>query len=378
VNINLKSLGNKLQRYRNQLEYTLLEISNLTGISEKRLSDLENGNVRPSGDELLILSDLYKCDYKFFLSNEKLASFEQTETLYRMFGNDFSKEDRRAIQECLFLAECEAYLEHVLKKPKQDTFVFEKPNGEPKYYNKPAAQQLRSYLKYPNNQIFVDVYKDMRDIGIRIFRRKLKNSNVSGLYIKHPVAGKCVLINYEEDIYRQRFTAAHELAHTILDDNQDVLVSFLSKKNQEIETRANYFASYYLISREAMLDIPEYNLWSNQKTIEWVSKFKVSTQALAYALSSNKLIDDKNKKIILDSKVPKKDKQDPELDNLSPNSIIAKRELLERGLSDYYVQLCFQACRNKIISASRLCEMLLLETDEELSEFATIYRESYL
>jgi Zn-dependent peptidase ImmA (M78 family) len=376
MNINLEELGKKLLKYRNQLEYTLHEVSNFTGILEERLYNLEQGNIRPSGDEILILSDLYKCDYKFFLSNEKLASFEQTETLYRMFGNEFSKEDRRAIQEFLFLAECEYYLERILNKPKQRAFIFKNPNCQPKYYSKPAAEQLRSHLKYPENKIFVDVYEDMRNIGIRVFRRKLQNSNISGLYIKHPVVGKCVLINYNEDIYRQRFTAAHEMAHTILDDNQDVLVSFLSKKNQDIETRANYFASAYLISREAMLQIPEYNLWTNQKAVEWANKFKISTEVLAYALRNNKLIDDNNKNIILNSKVPKEYKKDPELENLSPKSIIAKQELLEHGLSDYYVQLCFQACRGNAISISRLREILFLESDEELSEFSIIYRES--
>lgn len=375
MNINLEELGKKLLKYRNQLEYSLPEIESFTGILEERISNLEKGNICPTGDEILILADLYKCDYKFFLSNEKLASFEQTDTLYRMFGNEFSKEDRRAIQECLFLAECEEFLEKALNKPTPQTFSFQKNGNYYKDQGISAAKKLRLYLKN-SEKTFIDVYKDMRDIGIRVFRRKLENSNISGLYIKHPVAGKCVLINYDEDIYRQRFTAAHELAHTILDDNENVLVSLSSQKNQEIETRANYFASAYLISREALLQIPQYNLWTNEKSIEWANRFKVSTQVFAYALSNNKLIDDKNKQIILDSKVPKKDKEDPELDNLSPNSIISKQRLLEHGLSDYYVQLCFQACRNNIISVSRLREMLLLESDEELSEFSIIYRES--
>jgi transcriptional regulator with XRE-family HTH domain len=84
MNINLDLLGRKLEKYRNQLEYSLPEVANITGILAERLSKLEKGSIRPSGDEILILADLYKCDYKFFLSSEKLASFEQTETLYRM------------------------------------------------------------------------------------------------------------------------------------------------------------------------------------------------------------------------------------------------------------------------------------------------------
>ena len=39
-----------------------------------------------------------------------LAPFEQTETLFRMYGDELSSEDRWAIQEFLFLCECEDYL----------------------------------------------------------------------------------------------------------------------------------------------------------------------------------------------------------------------------------------------------------------------------
>ena len=40
---------------------------------------------------MLILADHYRCDFKFFISNEQVAPFEQTETLYRAHGNDFTE-----------------------------------------------------------------------------------------------------------------------------------------------------------------------------------------------------------------------------------------------------------------------------------------------
>ena len=374
---NLEILGDKLLRFRNQFQYSLLEVSKATGISENKLLDIEKGECRPTGDEILILSDFYKCDYKFFLSNEKLASFEQTETLFRRFGSEFSKQDRWSVQECLFLAECEAYLEKRLNKRKYQPFKFNKVGNFYKSHGKQAAKSLRQYLGYSEKEVSLNIYNDMRKIGIRVFRRKLENSNISGLFINHPVAGKCVLINYSEDIYRQRFTAAHEAAHTILDKSEDVLVSFSWDKEELKEVRANAFASAYLIPPEFIKKIPENEMWTEEKSIHWANKLKVSTQVLAIALSKNKVINTTMYKTIIQARVPKRDKEDPELPNHLPNrSRVRKEAMLEHGLSDYYVSLSFEGYREKIISSSRLAEVLLLETDYELSEFAKLYGES--
>jgi len=223
----------------------------------------------------------------------------------------------------------------------------------------------------------MNIYNDMRRIGIRVFRRKLENSNISGLYIKHPVAGRCVLINYSEDIYRQRFTAAHETAHTILDAEEDVLVSFAWDKKDLKEVRANAFASAYLIPPEVLVKVPESRNWTTEKAIEWANRFKVSTQALAIALSESRLITDTVYAQISKVKVPKEHKEDPELpESLPARSKERKMLLLEHGLSDHYVSLCFEAYREQLVSASRLVEMLLLETDYQLTEMAQLYGET--
>lgn len=69
-------------------------------------------------------------------------------------------------------------------------------------------------------------------------------------------------------------------------------------------------------------------------------------------------------------------KIDPELgQHMSPRSNERKKYLLELGLSDYYVALCFDAYRADRVSAQRLIEMLLLDSENELVEFADLYGE---
>lgn len=371
-------LADKLKKYREQFQISVSDLSGATGIEESSLMAFENKEKIPTGDEVLILADYYKCDYKFFISNEKLAPFEQTETLFRRHGNEFSKEDRWAIQEFLFLAECEAFLIQSLELPPKALFTFNKHSSNHKRNGIEAAAALRSYLNYPNNGVKMDIYEDFRTIGISTFRRKLTNSNISGLYIKHPVAGKCILINYSEDVYRQRFTAAHEAAHAILnDDIDDVIVSLKGGNKDYVEVGANYFASHYLMPPVFLKEIPDANKWDQDKALLWANKLKVSTEALANALSHANLIDKRTEQTIKGVSVERGLKIDPELpESLSPNSIKRKKELLERGLSSYYIHLCFRAYRQNIISAARMAEMCLIN-EIELYEIADLYNERF-
>ena len=373
MTFDLALFGSKLKRYREQLETPLEEASALTGISIQSLVALENGEKLPTGDEVLILADYYKCDYQFLISNEQLAPFEQTETMFRMYGDEFSKEDRWAVQEFLFLCECEAFLLSLIPNENTKSFQFIKEGQYFKGHAKKAAANLRLHLGYFYNQIGSNVYEDFRSLGLHIFRRELGNSNISGLYIKHPTAGKCVLVNYSEDVYRQRFTAAHETAHAILDEEEDFVVSLQTDTKKLIEVRANTFASHYLMPPEFISKIPEPTIWNTEKSIEWANKLKVSTEALAYALKNANLISSATETKIKAVRVPFKMKNDPELPkSLSPGLRQRRQESLKKGLSTFYVGLCFESYERELISAGRLAEMLLVN-ERELNKMASVY-----
>lgn len=374
--IDRQLLSQKLIRYREQFQLTIYDLSAFTGISEERLVGFERNDIEPTGDEILILADFYKCDFKFFISSEKLAPFEQTEFLFRKYDTDFSKQDRWAIQEFLYLAECEEFLFEQLNVYKTNIFYFRKQGDYFKRHGMDAANSLRKALGYSDIKVPLNIYEDFRKIGLHVFRRKLENSNISGIYIKHPTAGKCILINYSEDIYRQRFTAAHEVGHAILDDETDVVVSFNKwSKGDLIEIRANTFASNYLMPPKFIKKLPNPKEWDVEKAIIWANKLKVSTEALANSLRVLGLIDANVENLIKSVRVPNEFKSDPELSNsLSSLGRERKKHLLERGLSTKFVRLCFEAYQRNIISSGRLAEMLLLK-ESELVEIVSLYGE---
>ncbi len=106
-------------------------------------------------------------------------------------------------------------------------------------------------MGHSERQVPRDIYEEFRSVGVHVFRRKLGNSAISGLFIVHPTAGKCALVNYSEDVYRQRFSAAHEMAHAIFDIGSGPSVSYFKPQGRDmLEVRANRFASCYLMPPE--------------------------------------------------------------------------------------------------------------------------------
>lgn len=363
------ALGNKLKRCRNNLKLDLPEVSHKVGFAQDQIHKMECGEIEPTGDEILILADFYKQDFRYFISNEKLSASEQIEVFYRKFGNEFSKDDRLAIQEFIFLCENE---ESILQNQEIKKINLSIPSSKGVYKSQgiDAAKQLRSFLGYTGKQLYKDIYSEFRKIGIHIFRRRLSNSKISGLFIKHPFAGKCILVNFSDDIYRQNFTIAHEVGHALLDDNIEYNISF-NKESDYREYRANAFASSFLVPEEAFGNTNGLK-WTDNLILEISNKLKVNVQTLLIALSNYGKITQNEYDNFKKLKVPISAKEDFELTNLSDKRLISKKLVIERGLSDFYINKCHEAYSNGFISAGKLSEMLLVN-DSELPELLNLF-----
>ena len=359
--------SDKLRRYASQLEVELEEVANATGLTHERVEALMAGQCEPSGDEVLILADYFKCDFNFFISNVPLAPFEQTESLFRKHGDILSKEDRWAIQEFLFLCECQKFLLDNTDGPSEKaSFTFSKSGKYYKGHGYDAASALRRHLDYDQRTVPRDVFDEFRRIGIHVFRRRLTQSSISGLFVRHPVAGPCALVNYSEDIYRQRFSAAHEAAHALLDDGDDFSVSFSQWDSKDLsEIRANAFASHFLMPPEFLTQIPVQGDWTEQQFLHWAQKLRVNPEPFAYALKDTGLIKDQQVERFRQLKIPRHEKIDPEIpQNLTNCKQERRKLLLEKGLCQSYANLCFDAQSRGVISSGRLAEMLLCDAYE--------------
>ena len=371
MSFDLKAFGEKLTRCRTHLELEHTEVSAKVGIVVSRLKELEHGLSEPTGDEVLILSDFYLQDYNFFISNEQKSASEQVDILYRKFGNNISKHDRWVIQEFIFLCECE---EFVLKgiNFERRSFSFSSNNPIHKTQGTEAGIALREFLGFSNDKIIPDIYSELRKIGLHIFRRKLQNSDISSLFINHPYAGKCVLVNYHEDVFRQNFTVSHETGHAIFDFNNIVNVSFEKdgERNYQ-EIRANAFASAFLVSPTLAPKFRAIN-WNEQIIRETALRLKVNPIVLAIALKQLKIIDGGSFQSLKAVKIPKAEKMDSELIGVSQKIYDSKKKCFEMGLSSFYIKRCFEAYSKGLISANRMAEMFLTDSIQ-LSEILGLF-----
>lgn len=363
--LDLESFAAKIRERRESLQIALEQFSDQTGIPADRVRRLESAQVEPSGDEVLIFADFYRTDYRYFISNEPERSFQRLEILFRRHGEELSPGDRWAINEFLFLCDNEQFLLEALERPVVSAFQFTKTGTYHKAHGESAAAQLRDHLRCASDQVHVNVFDDFRRIGIHMFRRRLESSEVSGLFIRHERAGKCVLVNYEEDFYRQRFTASHEAAHAILDEDEEFILSSRWKKGDLVEIRANTFAAHYLVPSSVIDLLRSVDEWTPEKIIDVASKLRVSVSMIANRLSESGLIDEASRNRLSEHRVPLRQKTDPELSgHMSPRTRERKQRLLELGVSDYYVGLCLDAYDGGLVSQSRIAEMLLVSPDE--------------
>jgi transcriptional regulator with XRE-family HTH domain len=178
LGIDLLMLSGKLINLRSQHGLTVDDVAVRTGISLKRLSNFEAAETEPTGDEILILADLFSCDFRYFISNIKSTNLEKSDKLFRMLGEELSKDDRLSISQFFYLCESEEWLYKVLeiKKRKLPTLPDRiTTNKIFKQQGKLAAEFYRNILQLKEIAIVPDVYSLIRSFGVHVFRRKLQN-----------------------------------------------------------------------------------------------------------------------------------------------------------------------------------------------------------
>ena len=350
-------IAQKLLRSRNNMGLEKVEVSNLAGIAVDRIEALESGIVEPSGDEILILADVYKEDFRYFISNQNLSSAETVDELYRLNGS-ITRSDKQAIQSFIFHSANEQGLFDSLGK-KKEVFIPPPINNERVWKSDgiKVAQALRNFLGYKNMDAYRNLYHEFRRIGLHIFRVKLQDSNLSGLFVKHPIADKCVLVNFDDNLYRQNFTLCHEVGHALM-DGSSYNVSYQAQKDYR-EYRANAFASEFLMPQVVIKQINPSSL-TPENVVRYAAKFRVNVQAFLIALdNAGVFTPDKRKEYDWKRiKVPRNEQVDYELEDLTDYLKDSYKKMFERGITPYYVRLCYEAYENGVITVDRMSEIL--------------------
>jgi hypothetical protein len=164
------------------------------------------------------------------------------------------------------------------------------------------------------------------------------------------------------------------MAHAIFDADQVASVSYERADGPNMrEVRANRFASCFLMPPEFLAQLPNPAGWKDDDALHWANELRVSCNALGIALKEAKLVDEAKSQHIRGLRVPREAKVDPELPaNLNPTQRERKAHMLELGLSDFYVGLCFDALNAGVVTVGRLAEALLC-SHAEIAALASLY-----
>jgi len=142
--IHLQMLGANSSSYREQLQETPEEVAAATGIEFGRLIAIEAGAAEPTGDEVLILADHYQCDFKFFISHERVCnpSSRPRPCIGRM-ATTSQRPTVEPFRSFLYLSETEAYLMAELGRSGEH-FSFTPVGSYVKAHGEAAAHALRN------------------------------------------------------------------------------------------------------------------------------------------------------------------------------------------------------------------------------------------
>ena len=201
------------------------------------------------------------------------------------------------------------------------------------------------------------------------FRRKLDNSGVSGVMLRHDDFGPCILVNYLEGYFRQHFSVAHELCHALLDKDHTVTVTFGTHRDEEQaellkrEWRANAFARHLLFpnpvrEKLSLGDTDDDRVRSVRRAAK---SYRVNPVVVLYALQeagrlSKRQVGDLEPKL----RIPESEQDATDMAAETPKIRKRRRRLWEAGLAPEYVDTCIRAYREGAISYGKLADALLV------------------
>jgi Zn-dependent peptidase ImmA (M78 family)/transcriptional regulator with XRE-family HTH domain len=374
-------IGRRIRSIREQLGLSLQHIASALAVEISIVEKLEAGALDPlPGDYILIVARVLKTDFRYFISTEFDDLEEETRQVFRALGEP-TPQDRLAIRRFIYLCLCESELENLLsvQKPPLPPIYPRTANLDYLHKNQGtiAAKDERERLGL-GNQPIQNIFAILRSQGVRLLRQRLQNSELSGLTTLHPRAGVCILVNYEEDLFRQFFSAAHEYGHVLFDREQiqdkGCLVSYRYSKSELVEIRANAFAAAFLLPFGALdrysqpHDLDELK----QRIAEIARDYQVNTETVAIRMKEAEWITDKTLKSFRRLRpvtIPRKDKTDPDIpDGLSVSQIDRRLLANENGISSYYLELLRRALVNEEVSFARFAEMIDM-SPAEAAEF---------
>jgi len=215
------------------------ELSELSGISQGKLSKMENGLMAISQEDIKILSSTLNYPEHFFQRNDRIYGVGLSEYFHRKRQNVAQK----ILNKVYAKLEIRRMEISLLLKP-VDLGRVNIPNIDPEEHNnniETIAQIVRASWHVPKGPID-NVVDLIEEAGAIIIPFDFEKANIDGISVWHSDLPPLIFINYDRPMDRIRFTLCHELGHLVLHRSPPI-------DNSDIESQADRFASEFLMPK---------------------------------------------------------------------------------------------------------------------------------
>lgn len=243
----------RLQAAREEAGYSKAEVAKLLGTDRQRIHGIENGDRPVDVTTLLQLAQLYGRDASSFLTEE--VAVPQGIPVHLRAPQGLSAESRQAIQTWGNLCATFVRLRTRYGTNEQPGMLkrWLRDGGNSRVRDfaiEGHSQAVRHEMGLDDEPIGARMFDLISEHGIPVFRIALGRGEVDGAFVNYPGLDQVILVNRDQLLTRQIFTAAHELGHVIYEarKQEDSEVRLLGQKNPS-EPQIDRFASSLLMPR---------------------------------------------------------------------------------------------------------------------------------
>lgn len=368
-------IGRRLKEAREGLGLSQEEAAVALGLPRPAISKIESGRRKISSIELAKLARLYGRPLSFFLEPEE-AERRETSLAYllRSSSIEIASAERQELAQAYSLYKNYAHLERLALGSVESRVPV------PAYWSRPVRARgpveeglLLAALERSRLDLGEDPIRDLFQLlevqGLKVLKHRFApGSGIAGCFFFDEPDGPCIVVNAEQSLGRQRFTAAHEYCHYLRDPElRGHAEPGVGLGKEPHERRADAFAAAFLMPEEGVaryleeLGRAKGNPLHPEDVVLLCRYFGTSYEAMLWRLRNlGRCSEEKRQELMAfqPTKVARALGLEPEVFE-PPNG-----ELL---LPRRYVYLAISAYEKREISLGKLAELVDLSLDEAKS-----------
>lgn len=286
---------------RESLALNRTQTSESTGISPKRLVQLETGEKQPTLEELKTFSKTYKRTIATLLLNkppkEKPLPQDRRTIDSKELGH-FHEKTILAVRKSRALAQSFVELREEVGIPFPKFSLSASIEEEPREVASKIRQllHLNEIREIENIRIALEAYIErIESLGVAVFQLSLTQDNVRGFAIVDDIIPIIGIKRGGEPLHSKIFTLFHELGHILL--NEGAISDLSLNPEWELEKWCNAFAAEVLVPKSELLQmriLQEYQsqnqkIWEKKDLVDLGNNFHVGPLAILRSLLENGL-----------------------------------------------------------------------------------------